>query len=87
MHKTSSLEFPQGNGFVERAIQIIKKTLRKSKEDDDDPYSAILGLRTNKNSSCISTSELLMKRKLQTQIPLLNANVKTKANLKKPTAS
>ena len=87
MHKTSSLEFPQGTGFVERAIQIIKETLRKSKDDDDDPYLAILGLRTNKNSSCISTSELLMKGTLQTLIPLLNANVKTKANLKKPTVS
>ena len=29
IHKTSSPEFPQSDGFVERAIQTIKKTLRK----------------------------------------------------------
>ena len=31
IHKTSSPEFPQSDGFVERAIQTIKKTLRKMK--------------------------------------------------------
>ena len=36
-HKTSSPEFPQSNWFVERAIQTIKKALRKCKENDSDP--------------------------------------------------
>ena len=59
IHKTSSPEFPQSNGFVERAIQ--KKTLHKCREDDSDPYLTMLALHTTKNSSGTSASELLMK--------------------------
>ena len=87
IHKTSSPEFPQSNGFVERAIQTIKKTLRKCREDDSDPYLAMLALRTTKNSSGTSASELLMKQKLQTLVPSLNVNANNKTKLKKPTLS
>ena len=38
IHKTSSLRFPQSNRFVEIAIQTIKETLRKCREDNNDPY-------------------------------------------------
>ena len=68
IHKSPRPEFPQSNGFVERAIQTIKKTLRKCREDDSDPYLAMLALPTTKNSSGTSASELLMKRKLQTVV-------------------
>ena len=87
IHKTSSPEFPQSNRFVERAIQTIKQTLRKCREDDSDPYLTILALRTTKNSSGTSASELLMKRKLRVLVPLLNVNGNTKTKLKKPTFS
>ena len=87
IHKTSSSKFPQSNGFLERAIQTIKKPLRKCREDDNDPYLSMLALHTTKNSSGTSTSELLMKRKLQTLIPSLNVNANTKTKLKKPTLS
>ena len=60
----------QSNGFVERAIQTITKTLRKQKEDDSDSYLAILVLHPTKNSSVTSTSELLMKLKLQTRVEI-----------------
>ena len=47
----------------------------------------MLALRTTKNSSGISDSELLIKRKLRTQVPSLNVNVKTTTKLKKPPVS
>ena len=47
----------------------------------------MLALRTTKNSSGISGSELLIKRKLRTQVPSLNVNVKTTTKLKKPPVS
>ena len=87
MHKTSSPEFPQSNGLVERSIQTIKKILRKCIEHDSDPYLAMLALHTTKNSSATSESELPMKRKLRTLVPLLNVNTNTKTKFKKPTLS
>ena len=87
IHKTSSLKFPQSNGFVEIAIQTIMETLRKCREDNNDPYLVMSVLRTTKNSSGTATSELLMKRKLWTQVPSLNVNVNTKTKLKKPMVS
>ena len=46
-HVTSSPKYPQSNGKVERTIQTIKKSLRKAFENKDDPYLALLSLRTN----------------------------------------
>ena len=47
--------FPQSNEFVERASRPLRKPkkrkLRKCREDDSDPYLAMLALRTTKNSS------------------------------------
>ena len=87
IHKSSSTEFPQSNGFVERGIQTIKKTIGKCGDDNSDLYLAMLALRTTKNSSGTSASELLMKRKLRRLARSLNVNVNTKTKLKKPIIS
>ena len=47
----------------------------------------MLILRTTKNSSGTSASELLMKRKLRTRVPSLNIKVNTKTKLKIPMVS
>ena len=85
IHKTSSLKFPQSNGFVEMAIQTIMETLQKCREDNNDPYLVMLVLRTTKNSSGRATSELLIKRKLWTPVPSLHVNINTKTKVKKQT--
>ena len=58
IHKTSSPKFPQSvcNEFVEGAIQNIKETLRKCREDNSGSYLAMLALRTTKYSSGTTTS-------------------------------
>lgn len=68
-HDTSSPEFPQSNGLVERTIQTIKKTLYKCKLDGSDPYLALLALRTVKNKTNSSAASALMNRELRTCIP------------------
>ena len=83
INKTSSLEFPQNNGFVETAIQTVKKTQQKGREDDSDPYLAMLLPRTIKSSSGTSASELLMKKRAAN--PSSFTTRKTK--LKKATSS
>ena len=81
IHKTFSPEFPKSNGFLERAIQTVNKTLWKYRADNSDPYLVMLALRTAKNSSGTSTSELLMKRKLRLLVLSLNLNVNIKIKL------
>ena len=51
IHKTSSTGFPHSNGFVEKAIQTINKTLWTCREGNSDPYLSMLPLCTTKNSS------------------------------------
>ena len=46
VHDTSSPEFAQSNGFVERMIQTLKKSLGKTFASDQDPNLALLTLRT-----------------------------------------
>ena len=48
--------------YGERAIQIIMKILQKNREDNSDPYLAMLALPTTQNSSDKSVLEFLMKR-------------------------
>ena len=37
-HDTSSPNFPQSNGFVERMIQTVKRTIKKAIDAKEDPY-------------------------------------------------
>ena len=45
VHDTSSPNYPESNGQVERTIQLVKKTLRKAFLNNDDPYLALLAIR------------------------------------------
>ena len=45
-HNTSSPEYPQSNGQVERAIQTVKKALKKTMEANQDPNMALLILKS-----------------------------------------
>ena len=74
-HTTSSPRFPQSNGEAERGVQTIKNLLKKS----DDPYLALLKYRsTPLPNSNYSPAELLMSRKLRTNLPILNHDLKPK---------
>ena len=67
---TSSPEYPQSNGMVERTIQSVKRTLKKARHDGSDPYLALLHVRTTPLvNGGISPSAHLMKRNLQTLLP------------------
>ena len=75
IHTTSSPKFPQSNGEAERGVQTIKNLLKKS----DDPYLALLIYRsTPLSNSNYSPAELLMSRKLRTNLPILNSDLKPK---------
>lgn len=67
---TTSPNYSQSNGLVERNIQTIKRTLIKSFESNQDPYLAMVALQTSplKDKSS-SPAQQLMKRTLRTNLP------------------
>ena len=68
-HVTSSPEYPQSNGKAEKAVQIVKRLLKKAKKNDEDPYLALLNYRTSPLSgSDRSPGEISMNRKLRTKL-------------------
>ena len=72
-HVTSSPGYPQSNGQSERTVQTVKSMLEKA----DDPYKALLSYRnTPLEDVNLSPSQMLMGRRLRTQIPMTREMLK-----------
>ena len=66
--KPSSPHYPQSNGQAERAIRTVKRLLKKS----GDPHMALLIYRSTPLNWCgYSPAELLMGRRLRSNLPLV----------------
>ena len=63
--KNSSPKYPQSNGEAERAVQTIKKLIKKEK----DRNKVLLAYRSAPLACGVSPAELLMGRKLRTTVP------------------
>ena len=79
-HRTSSPIHPQGNGEAERAVQTVKRLLKKS----TDPYITMLNYRTTLLRQGLSPAKLLMGSRLRSIIPVITSKRQPqKLNLKK----
>ncbi|XP_057179703.1 uncharacterized protein K02A2.6-like [Triplophysa rosa] len=68
-HVTSSPHYPQSNGLAGKAVQIVKRLLKKAVEAGEDPHLAMLNYRSASLECGKSPAELLMGRKLRTKLP------------------
>ncbi|XP_015774920.1 PREDICTED: uncharacterized protein K02A2.6-like [Acropora digitifera] len=64
-HVTSSPKLPQANGEAERAVQTIKKALKKEK----DLAKALMSYRATPLENGYSPAEMLFGRKIRTTVP------------------
>ena len=77
---TSSPRYPQSNGMAERAIQTVKRLLKKAEHSGTDPYLALLQYRNAPVSGLsVSPAQLLMSRRLRSKLPVLNECLKPTA--------
>lgn len=68
-HVTSSPQYAQANGKVEKGVHIVKQLLKKATDSKSDPYLALLSYRSAPLDCGLSPAELLMNRKLRTTLP------------------
>ena len=67
VHTTSSPRYPQANGEAERGVRTVKALLRKN----EDIQLALLSYRSTPLQNGMAPCELLMGRRLRTQLPVL----------------
>jgi hypothetical protein len=78
IHETSSPEFHQCNGLVERTIQTVKKTLLKCFKSGSDPYMAMLALRTTPlTAHNTSPATAMFGRDIRSNLPSLENDLHT----------
>jgi hypothetical protein len=68
-HKTLSPVYPQSNGLAERTVQTVKNLLQKVKASGEDRYLSLLSYRNTPVSDAGSPAQLLMNRRLRTDLP------------------
>ena len=81
IHHTSSPEYPQSNGFIERTIQTVKRSLKKAMVNKEDPALALLALRTTPGKDNTTPAQKLMGRTLRTNLPSIKPSLKTHNNV------
>ena len=67
---TSSPNFPQSNGQVERTIQTLKRSLKKADYEGKDPYLSLLEYRNTLVAGFrYSPVQILISKRLRSKIP------------------
>lgn len=78
IHATSSPHFPQSNGLVEKSVQTVKRLMHKATDSGSDFYQSLLIYRTTPLDCGMSPSQLLMGRRLRSNLPMSECLLSTK---------
>ena len=78
---TSSPNYPQSNGLIERNIQAVKRLFRKANESNTSTELALLEYRNTPISGInLSPSQLLMSRRLCSNLPMMSSLLSPQVN-------
>lgn len=69
-HVTSSPRYAQSNGKSERAVQTVKKMLKKTIDSKSDFYLSLLSYRNTPRENLNSPAQLMMGRRLNSRLPV-----------------
>ena len=92
-HTTSSPNYPQSDGQVERSIQTVKQRMARCKQDAQDCQQALLELRSTPTKDPPSPAEILHGRpshRVNGQVPASQVDmkqIKQKTRIKTATGS
>jgi transposase InsO family protein len=78
VHTTSSPHYPQSNDLAEKSVQTVKRLLCKAKDIGADFYQSLLVYSTTPLGCGISPAQLLMGRRLRSNLPIQENLLKTK---------
>ena len=70
-HTTSSPQYPQSNGLVERIIQTVKRTLKKAHHNNEDIHLALLSLKTTPLKDRPSPAAMFFNRAPRILLPAI----------------
>ena len=73
---TSSPNFPQSNGHIEKAVDIAKRIMQKAVDSNSDPYLGLLEYRSTPISGSASPAQLLMSRTPRSILPTIQLRPK-----------
>ena len=74
---TSSPQYPQSNGLVERNVQTIKSLFKKARDEEGDEDMALLEFRNTPITGIeASPAQLLMSRRLRSSLPMTGTMLK-----------
>jgi hypothetical protein len=78
---TSSPRYPQSNGLAERAVQMVKKWIKKSKFDGTELSTSLMAYRSTQISGVdLTPSQLLFNRQIKTKIPACVEHLRPRIN-------
>ena len=77
-HVTSSPVYPKSNGLAEKSVQTVKSLMEKARQDNRDPYLAMLEFRNTPVDNYKSPAELACGRQLRSIIPVNKSCLKVK---------